>query len=148
MVRTKWCIGDNDLIDSYTIRAKVFINEQGIPVELEMDNKDFKAQHVIIYNDEKAVATGRLSIDKVYTIGRVAVLKEERRNGYGDLVVRMLVRRAFDLGANKVMIHAQKKAVKFYETIGFTIIGEEYIEEGTGIPHINMIKNEDITSNC
>ncbi len=144
MITTKWFKGNDDLIDAHTIRAKVFIKEQKIAVELEMDNKDNLAHHIVLYHNNKAIATGRLLIEDEFTIGRVAVLKEERGNGYGDLVVRLLIRKAFDLGATKVVVHSQVSAAKFYEKIGFIQVGEEYIEEGTDILHINMVKNEDV----
>lgn len=152
MIRTKCSIGDkvDDVVtDAHIIRIKVFVNEQKVPEELEMDDKDKEAYHIVIYDGEKAVATGRLVLEnKEYIIGRIAVIKKERRNGYGDLVVRILIRKAFDLGADKVIVHAQIGAMKFYEKIGFVASSEEYIEDGTGIPHIDMIKNEDVNGHC
>ena len=142
MISTKWLKGNDDLIDAHTIRAKVFINEQNVPQEVEMDDKDLGAFHVVVYNDEKAVATGRLLINESeFLIGRIAVLKEERKKGFGDLVVKMLVRKAEDKGAKEVLVHAQMSALKFYEKLGFKIVGNEYIEENTNIPHIHMVKN-------
>lgn len=152
MIRTKCSIGDkvdDVLTDAHIIRIKVFVNEQKVPEELEMDNKDKEAYHIVIYYEERAVATGRLLLENnEYIIGRIAVIKKERKNGYGDLVVRILIRKAFDLGANRVIVHAQIRAMEFYEKIGFVVSGEEYIEDGTGIPHIDMVKNEDVSGNC
>lgn len=152
MIRTKCSIGDkveDVLTDAHIIRIKVFVNEQNVSEELELDGKDKEAYHIVIYDKETPVATGRLLLENgEYIIGRIAVIKKERKNGYGDLVVRILIRKAFDLGANKVIVHAQISAMKFYEKIGFVTSGEEYIEDGTGIPHINMVKHEDVSGNC
>lgn len=151
MVKTKWCVGDKDdnIVDVYTIRSKVFIHEQKISPEVEYDNKDGEAFHILIYDTDKPVATGRLIIENnQYIIGRISVLKEERKNGYGGLVVKMLVRKAFNLGADKVIVHAQVSAVEFYKKVGFVAVSDEYIEQQTSIKHIDMVKNEDIKGCC
>jgi predicted GNAT family N-acyltransferase len=141
LISTKWFTGNEDIIDAHTIRAKVFINEQNVPQEVEMDDKDREAVHVVVYNDEKAIATGRLlNQENEFLIGRIAVLKEERQKGFGDLVVKMLLRKAEDKGAKEVMVHAQMTASKFYQKLGFVAVGSEYIEEDTNIPHIHMVK--------
>lgn len=140
MILTKWFIGNDDLTDARTIRAKVFINEQNVPQELEIDDKDEIAQHIVIYDDNKALATGRLLNENgEYLIGRIAVIKEERKNGYGNIVVKNLIEKAVKDGAKEVNVHAQIRAIGFYEKLGFVKAGEEYIEEGTNIPHIHMV---------
>lgn len=149
MIITKWYFGNDNLIDAYTIRSKVFIQEQNVPEEIEMDNQDEHAYHIVVYDNQKAIATGRLIFENgEYIIGRVAVLKEHRKNGYGNLIVKMLIRKAFELGAKKIKIHAQINAKKFYETLGFKAIGEKYIEAGTEIEHIDMIVDRLIDCQC
>lgn len=149
MIRIKWYIGNDDLVDAYTIRSKVFINEQNIAENLEFDNKDGEAHHIVIYDDDRPVATGRLiNENNQFTIGRIAVLKEERRNGYGNLVVKNLIRKASSLGGDKVIVHAQMRAAEFYKSIGFKKSSSEYIEKETGIEHIDMVANIDVLSSC
>ena len=140
MILIKWYNGKDDLTDAHTVRAKVFINEQNVPAELELDDKDNISQHIVIYDDKKALATGRLLEENgEYLIGRIAVLKEERKNGYGNIVVKNLIQRAIKDGAKEVKVHAQIRAAGFYEKLGFIRDGEEYIEEGTNITHVHMV---------
>lgn len=148
MITTKWIVNGQDLSDPYYIREKVFIEEQNVPEFIEKDDLDKTAHHVVVYNNDKPVATGRLIITKKqqYILGRIAVLKEHRGQHFGDLVVRMLVRRAFDMGAKEIHIHAQTKVQRFYEKLGFTPYGQIYQE--AGIDHINMVRTEDIQNHC
>lgn len=147
MIRTKWINGDKDIDAAIHIRTEVFVKEQNVPPEIEIDGTDANAIHLIVYDEALPVATGRiLKIDDEYVLGRIAVLKEQRGRGYGDLVVRMLIRRAYEMGADKQIIHSQTHAASFYERLGFTRFGEEYAE--AGIPHINMVHEGDISGNC
>lgn len=147
MIKTRWLTQGNDLSDAYQIREEVFVKEQNVPMELEKDELDPIAQHIVVYENNIPLATGRLVIqDGQYLLGRIAVLKEHRGKGLGDLVVRMLVRRAFDLGAKEVHLHAQTKVQKFYEKLGFTAYGDVYHE--ANIEHINMVKREDVKGDC
>lgn len=137
MIEGKFIHGNQDLTDVFHIRREVFCKEQNCPEEEEFDSFDKDALHVIISEKDKKVAVGRLiQIDDYFKIGRIAVLKECRGMYYGDFVVRMLVDKAFQLGAKKIHISAQTYAKRFYEKIGFQAEGEEYME--AGIPHIAM----------
>ena len=130
--------GNEDLTDSKEIRRKVFVEEQKVPEELEYDEYDNLATHLIAYDGEKAVATARLAfVGGHHKIGRVAVLKEERGKRYGDFVVRQMLKNAFDEGIESVYVGAQIQARGFYETIGFKAINEEIYDEA-GIPHVMM----------
>ncbi|MGE4283246.1 MAG: GNAT family N-acetyltransferase [Clostridia bacterium] len=147
MIKTKWSKGIQDFYDAYGIRKKVFIEEQNIPEAIEKDELDSIAYHVVIYENNIPIATGRLVIQNTeYLLGRIAVLKERRGEHFGDLVVRMLVRKAFDFGAQEVHLHSQLQAQKFYEKLGFIPYGKVYQE--AGIDHIHMIKKEDVKSHC
>lgn len=134
--------------DVLLIRKKVFQEEQNISRELDEDEYDKDALFVMIYDIESsdtnlsnglAVATGRLIRDEKnnYKIGRIAVIKEKRGLQYGDMVVRMLVNKAFMNGAEKVYVGAQIYAVGFYEKIGFESCNEEYMDLGK--KHLKMV---------
>lgn len=148
MVSGRFLSPADDLSQCYAIRRKVFIEEQGVPEELEFDGSDAYAMHLLVFDGEKNVATGRISlIDGIYKIGRVAVLKDERGKNYGDLTVRMLCDRAFRNGAKEVWLDAQLHAVGFYESIGFKTVGTEFLD--AGIPHIKMVlKCGNFTTKC
>lgn len=140
LVKNKTEYYDNNLLEQVkSLRKDVFILEQHKTEQEEYDEYDKTALFCIVLEDDHTVkATGRLNIleDGTYKIGRIAVDKNARGKKYGDMVVRMLVNRAIESGAQKVLVGAQIKAVGFYESIGFHISGEEYIE--AGIPHIPM----------
>jgi predicted GNAT family N-acyltransferase len=117
------------------VRRLVFIEEQSVPEELEWDEADPVAWHVLALtaNDE-AIGTGRLEISG--RIGRIAVLAQHRTRGVGRAIVSHLVNQAADLGFTKVYLHAQTTAVAFYERLGFRAEGPVFDE--AGIPHVRM----------
>lgn len=119
------------------IRSSVFTREQGADAVSEFDELDDKADFALIYEADNPVATARLVMtDKGFKIGRIAVLKEYRGRGLGDLVVRAVLDKAFEQGTACVCVDAQNYAVPFYEKIGFKVIGEEILDRG--LPHIPM----------
>lgn len=133
----KWIKAPYDLSDAYKIRISVFVIEQKIPFNLEIDNYDLISDHIIIYNSSRAVATGRIVYkDKKIFLGRIAVLKEYRHMNYGSLLIRKMLDKVFESENKTVFVHAQKYAQNFYEKLGFQRYGNEFIEDG--IVHVNM----------
>ena len=113
----------HDLSEVMTIRRKVFIEEMNIPEDVEFDEQDTTAMHVIVYEEaggKKAVATGRICFDGTdCEIGHIAVLKEFRHKKYGDFAVRMLLNKAFTAGITDVSVISFAETTEFFETIGF-----------------------------
>ena len=145
MIRSAWL--DKDITDALAIRRAVFIGEQHVPEAVEQDGHDRAARHVVVYDGEKPVATGRmLVLDGKCILGRVAVLKEERGKRYGDFVVRLLIRKATESGFDEQHIHAQTAARGFYEKLGFEAYGDEFLE--AGIRHISMLHKGDVGDKC
>ena len=120
------------------IRYEVFVKEQNVPPELEMDEFDKIALHVLFYIDDKPVATGRMIVKDGH-IGRIAVLKNFRNKhiGYGIMLFLMEKAKEFNLG--KVWLSAQITAIGFYEKLGFRTFGEYFYE--AGIKHVKMEKS-------
>ena len=120
------------------IRNTVFVKEQGFTDEF--DAEDNRSWHVVVYDGEKAVATGRVFSDSEaeYHIGRVAVLKEYRSCGIGRIVMNALEQKAKELGAETVRLGAQCQAEGFYKKAGYESIGERFLEQMC--PHVTMIK--------
>ena len=117
------------------IREIVFVHEQGVPMEIEIDKFDVVSEHAIAYaGADGSIGTGRLLPDG--HIGRMAVLKEWRGKGVGALLLDALVRRAIDRGLDSVMLNAQIHAKAFYKKAGFVIDGAPFME--AGIPHVPM----------
>ncbi len=138
----RWLEGNEDLTEAYNIRLKVFVEEQDVPIEEEIDEIDMIAQHIIVYKNSIPVGTGRVfqQKDKFY-LGRIAVLKTYRGQNIGDFMVRKLMEKAFEMGAHEVHIHAQITVEEFYKKQGFKPYGKEYYE--AGIKHINMLVKTD-----
>lgn len=117
------------------VREAVFVREQGIPAALEWDNADASAMHVLALDASgDAIGTGRLLRDG--TIGRMAVLAAHRGRGVGRAVLAALIEAARERGDAEATLSAQTRVVGFYMRMGFTPVGEVYLE--AGIPHQRM----------
>jgi predicted GNAT family N-acyltransferase len=114
------------------VRHSVFVEEQHVPEDLEWDDADERAYHVLATSsDGVPIGTGRLKLD--CHIGRMAVLKGWRGRGVGGTILQSLIAYAEKEGCEIVRLHAQTHAIPFYARYGFTPVGEEFDE--AGIPH-------------
>lgn len=118
------------------IRFSVFVEEQGVPKELEIDAADAEARHVLACVNDVAVGTGRILDDG--HIGRVAVLADWRGKGIGTRIMKELIQIALERGRGEVWLSSQVSAVGFYRSLGFAERGGAYVE--AGIDHIDMAK--------
>ena len=128
-----------DISEAMKIRIPVFVEEQKIPKENELDKNDKISYHAVLYDNHIPVACGRLYYtDGIAHIGRVAVLKEYRRKGYATAVCKKLIDVAVSLKESEIIeLGAQKYVVELYEKLGFEIVGDEYLDEN--IPHFKMV---------
>jgi predicted GNAT family N-acyltransferase len=125
-----------DIVD---LRTRVFVAEQGVPPEIEQDDRDATAVHVLSRDAEgRVVATGRLLLggDGRASIGRMATDAGARGSGHGAAVLAELHRQAALRGVTEIELHAQLTARGFYERAGYTAVGAVY--EEAGIAHITM----------
>lgn len=124
------------------LRLEVFVVEQGVSEEIEIDGRDDEAEHAVIFDpsgDGSALATARLLIVQgVGIVGRVAVRRDARRTGLGAVVMLAIEDRARELGLPVLELHAQIAAEPFYARLGYEAFGESYLE--AGIPHVSMRK--------
>ena len=124
--------------EAQRVRFTVFVDEQRVPAELEMDEHDAVSIHALAYTKiggtPRAVGTGRLLPDG--HIGRMAVLKEWRGRGVGRELLRALMQRARERGDREVVLAAQVQAMPFYAAEGFKPEGPVYVE--AGIDHQDM----------
>ena len=135
-----------DMQQALAIRHSVFVDEQGVPEEEEIDEHDLpkawsrSAVHVLGRLGHMPVVTARLLLDappgQLPHIGRVAVLKEYRGRGYGRAIVETLHDEARRRGFPGVTLAAQLHAVPFYERLGYTARGEIFLD--AGIEHRDM----------
>ena len=153
MITMQWFFGENDdLTDVHAIRRVVFVEEQGVSEEEEYDNTDNACIHVVAYDNNVPVSTGRVMInppvgaidpgtgDEIthddFIIGRVATLQSHRGKGMATAVMESLIKSCVIMGGNRQILHAQLSARKFYEKLGFSAYGKEFDE--AGIRHIAM----------
>jgi len=135
-------LSTHELYTVLQLRAEVFVVEQDC-VYQDLDNKDLDAYHVLGVLDTKIVAYARIFKPGDYflesSIGRIVVKKEFRKFQYGyQLVQNSIQFIENNLQQNTILISAQSYLTKFYNSLGFTQVGEEYLEDG--IPHIKMLK--------
>ncbi len=131
---------DREMKLVYDIRMEVFVEEQGVPAELEMDGLDDDAVHVLAFVDGIPAGCARmLRKGEENKIGRVAVRKSMRRYGIGTGMCKLLITIAKDEGVRKIYIGSQLAAVDFYTTLGFVKEGDVFME--AGIEHIKMAKS-------
>jgi predicted GNAT family N-acyltransferase len=125
---------------AYAIRCAVFIEEQGIPTELEIDDYDPIAEHALAFVDGQCVATARIYLDEQdpskAKIGRMAVLKGFRGQGIGTALLGEAIRAGMMQGASVFELHAQQSAAPFYAKLQFKPDGAIFDE--VGIPHQRM----------
>lgn len=128
--------------EARAIRQAVFVQEQGIPAELACDVADAGAVHVLVRNRlGMPVGTGRLlpaDIPGDARVGRVAVDHAVRGARVGLAVMQALEEAARSRGDRRIVLHAQRSAVPFYDRLGYQRVGEPFDE--AGIPHQKMVK--------
>jgi len=122
------------------LRHQVFVQEQGVPVDMEWDEFDPLSLHAVLRNRlGRTIATGRLlpAVAGVAKIGRMAVWRQMRGQGFGDLVLLGLVQAAKERGDQAIVLHAQCSAERFYARQGFRSQGPVFQE--AGIDHVEMV---------
>jgi predicted GNAT family N-acyltransferase len=123
--------------DASAIRHAVFVVEQKVPAEIELDEFDAVCVHAVAYDrNGQLLGTGRLLPDG--HIGRMAVHRHARGTGVGARLLQALVEAGRAAGHAKLVLNAQMHARGFYEGQGFVVEGEPFME--AGIPHVVMAK--------
>lgn len=133
-------IVENDIEkqDAFSIRKTVFVEEQGVPLDAEIDEYEDISKHIILYHDSEPAGVGRY---RTYNNGyakveRVAVLKPYRKYGYGKKVMNFINLKAKEDGYLGTVLNGQSHAKGFYEKLGYVAEGAEFLEEN--IPHYHM----------
>jgi predicted GNAT family N-acyltransferase len=137
-IQVKQISSDEAKAQAFAIRMRVFVREQRVPAEIELDRDDDRAIHFLATSDGRAVGTARVvSHHGSAKIGRMAVLKSSRGKGVGKKLLRRAIATAKKLGARTIYLHAQVPVIEFYEKLGFRCVGAVFNE--AGIPHRKMI---------
>ena len=122
------------------VRVRVFVQEQKIPVEEELDEDDLSATHAIALVNGSVVGTGRVLYSDLgeARIGRMAVDEAWRRRGIGGHILTALEDAARQMGIKEAVLHAQTYVKGFYASHGYVEEGEVFLE--VGIEHVQMRK--------
>jgi predicted GNAT family N-acyltransferase len=138
MIRVRTILSKKELQRAFSIRLRVFVREQGVPLEMELDRDDRIATHLLAEIHGKPAGTARLVVKNGRAkIGRMAVLKSYRGKEIGKALLERAVGMARKRGAKIIYLHAQVSVVAFYEKSGFRSVGRVFSE--AGIPHRKMV---------
>ncbi|MBS4188913.1 GNAT family N-acetyltransferase [Bacillus sp. FJAT-49705] len=130
---------EHELQDAFSIRKIVFIDEQQVPEEEEIDQYEDSSVHFIAYEGDTPIGAGRFrSIEGIGKVERICVLKEHRKSGAGKAIMEEIENCAKRKGFNKLKLNAQTHAIPFYSGLGYEIASKEFLD--AGIPHRTMQK--------
>lgn len=128
---------EEELKKVFDLRTEVFVREQQVPIELELDELDKTATHVIVMEDTEVIGCGRIIMEgSTAWIGRVAVKKSYRGKGIGKKLMETMMQISLEKGAKTISLHAQIQVEPFYRKLGYIPHGETFMD--AGIEHIEM----------
>ena len=137
MIEVREARDDAERAAAMAIRHAVFVEEQEVPVELEVDGLDDEAAHLVAVRDGTVVATLRLlAHGATVHLGRLAVDASARRQGVAAMLVRAAGEWARARGARRLLLSAQTYATGLYVAAGYVAVGSPYLE--AGIEHVDM----------
>lgn len=126
--------------EAFSIRKKVFIEEQHVPEEEEIDHLESEATHFILYVNEIPAGAGRFRVvDEYGKVERICILKEYRKSGAGKAIMEKIQEFAKEKGLTKLKLNAQTHAIPFYSKLGYEVVSDEFLD--AGIPHKTMVKH-------
>ncbi|XTP56786.1 GNAT family N-acetyltransferase [Niallia sp. Krafla_26] len=130
---------DKQLEEAFSIRRKVFVEEQQVPEEEEIDDLESEATHFLLTINEKPAGAGRFRVvDGFGKIERICILKDYRGTGAGKVLMESIQDFAAENELNKLKLNAQTHAIPFYGKLGYEVVSEEFLD--AGIPHKTMMK--------
>ena len=140
MLHVKLAQTEQEIELAFDIRKKVFVEEQGIPIHLEIDEFDQSATHFFVLEDDEPIAAARIreTESNVGKVERVCVLPGHRRKHLGVLLMNALEQHAKQNGWEKLKLNAQTSAIPFYEKLAYQVTSPEF--DDAGIPHRAMEK--------
>ena len=137
MIEVREARDDAERAAAMAIRHMVFVDEQDVPVELEVDGLDDGAAHLVAVRDGTVIATCRLiAHGATVHLGRLAVDAPARRQGIAGMLVQAADEWAREHGADRLMLSAQTYAADLYLAAGYIAVGTPYLE--AGIEHVDM----------
>lgn len=140
MVYAKKVETEKEYKDAINIRRKVFVEEQDVPLHLELDEHDAEAVHFVVYDEDTPFGAGRIRVIEpgIGKVERVCILPDYRGQKLGNLIMQCMEDYSVSAGITKLKLNAQSQAITFYEKRNYTINSPEFLE--AGIPHRAMEK--------
>ncbi|MFD1472782.1 GNAT family N-acetyltransferase [Companilactobacillus mishanensis] len=137
-IRTSNDLNSTVYKDGLYIRTTVFVDEQNVPPELEIDEFEDKCTYNTLYVNGAAAATARYfpTDDNGIHVQRVAVLKKYRKKGLASELLKHIMKQAQENSYDYIILGAQDQANGFYKKLGFEVIGDQYLD--AGILHHDM----------
>lgn len=137
----KWVESDSELEAAFKVRKQVFVTEQGIPEDIELDDRENEALHMVVQDGAKVIGTARVMFldNGQAKLERMAILKPYRRQGIGSKVIAFINEELRNRQVKQVILHAMYSVVAFYQHCGFETSGPTFWE--AGIKHIKMQRN-------
>jgi len=142
LITAKLVETDKERDDAFKVRQIVFVEEQGVPVHLELDEYDQTAIHFVAYDEQNVpIGAGRVREPEpgIAKVERVCILPKFRGKRLGNLMMEKMETYAKDAGLISVKLNAQSYAVPFYEKLQYQITSPEFMD--AGIPHRAMKKD-------
>lgn len=128
-----------EIEQAFYVRTVVFVDEQNVPPEEELDAHDESAIHFVVYDDDKPIAASRLRfVDSYGKLERICVLKAYRGKAIGKQLIQAMEAVILEKGYHKAKLNGQTHAEKFYQQLGYKTISGEFMD--AGIPHVTMVK--------
>lgn len=130
---------EQELNDAFSVRKTVFVGEQHVPKEEEIDQFEDRATHFVLYHEGTPVGAGRFRILNDYgKVERICVLKKARKRGAGKAIMMKIEQFALAQGLHQLKLNAQTHAIPFYAELGYEVVSEEFLD--AGMPHKTMVK--------
>ncbi|SFA82881.1 Predicted N-acyltransferase, GNAT family [Lentibacillus halodurans] len=124
---------------AYSVRTTVFVDEQHVPPDVEIDEFDKQAIHLIGYEAGVPIAASRVRfVDSYGKLERICVLKDQRGKSHGSRMIQAMEDIISKKGYVKAKLNAQTHAIDFYQRLGYDVVSEEFMD--AGIPHVTMTK--------
>lgn len=129
--------------DALSVRRTVFIEEQAVPPDLEVDEFEDSAFHFVAYDELRPIGAGRFRLlpDAIAKVERICVLPDYRGKHIGNSLMDEIEKEAKLQGCRQLKLNSQTSAIPFYEKRHYTISSPEFMD--AGIPHKTMIKEID-----
>ena len=118
------------------IRKQVFVKEQKVPLDIELDGLDDKAEHVVAYLVGEPIGCARIRFNTYAKLERIAILEKYRGRGFGRQLTDFLIEYCKQKDVDEVCLHSQTNVTDFYKKLGFKIRGKPFFE--ADIEHVEM----------